>query len=115
MFSPQKKPTRIGQWNGRRRSSRSEEPLLSQLNRTGTLLRLGCVLATALGATLLAFVWGTPQPHRVGEICPHDLSARVAFDDRQRGQDRAGPERGGGRHPAGRAHRGARRLPCARP
>ncbi len=80
MFVPQKKPTRIGAWNGRRRSSRSEEPLLSQLNRSSTLLRLGCVLATALGATLLAFVWGTPQPHRVGEISPHDLRARVTFD-----------------------------------
>jgi putative nucleotidyltransferase with HDIG domain len=79
MFAPQKKPTRIGQWNGRRRSSRSEEPLLSQLHRSSTLLRLGCVLATVLGATLLAFVWGTPQPHRVGEICAHDLTARVAF------------------------------------
>ena len=31
MFAPQKKPTRIGAWNGRRRSSRSEEPLLSHL------------------------------------------------------------------------------------
>jgi putative nucleotidyltransferase with HDIG domain len=80
MFAPHKKPTRIGQWDGRRRSSRSEEPLLTQLNRRSTLLRLGCVLATSLGATLLAFFWGTPQPHRVGEICPHDLSARVAFD-----------------------------------
>src|SRR5579872_6742843 len=80
MFTPNKKSTRIGQWNGRRRSSRSEEPLLSQMNRGGVLLRLGCVLATALGATLLAFVWGTPQPHRVGEICPHDLRARVSFE-----------------------------------
>src|SRR5271165_7006374 len=80
MFSPQKKPTRIGQWNGRRRSSRSEEPLLTQLNRRRVLLRLGCVLITALGATLLAICWGTPQPHRIGEICPHDLRARVTFD-----------------------------------
>ncbi len=80
MFAPQKKTTRIGQWNGRRRSSRSEEPLLAQLNRCGALLRLGCVLATALGATLLAFVWGTPQPHRVGEISAHDLTARVSFE-----------------------------------
>ncbi len=77
MFAPQKKSTRIGQWNGRRRSSRSEEPLLTQLNRRSVLLRLGCVLITALGATLLAVAWGAPQPHRVGEICPHDLRARV--------------------------------------
>ncbi len=80
MFAPQKKSPRIGQWNGRRRSSRSEEPLLPQLNRCGALLRLGCVLATALGATLLAFVWGTPQPYRVGEISAHDLTARVSFE-----------------------------------
>ncbi len=80
MFAPQKKSTRIGQWNGRRRSSRSEEPLLTQLNRRSVLLRLGCVLITALGATLLAVAWGAPQPHRVGEICPHDLRARVSFE-----------------------------------
>ena len=80
MFAPNKKPTRIGQWNGRKRSSRSEEPLLTQLNRRRVLLRLGCVLVTALGATLLAFFWGTPQPHRVGEISMHDLRARVGFE-----------------------------------
>jgi putative nucleotidyltransferase with HDIG domain len=80
MFAPQKKPTRIGQWDGRRRSSRSEEPLLAQLNRRSTLLRLGCVLVTSLAATLLAFCWGTPQPHRVGETCAHDLRVRAYFE-----------------------------------
>ena len=80
MFTPHKKPSRVDQWNGPRRSSRSEEPLLTQLNRRGVLLRLACVLATALGATLLAFFWGTPQPHRVGEITPREVRARASFD-----------------------------------
>jgi cyclic-di-AMP phosphodiesterase PgpH len=80
MFTPHKKPSRVDQWDGPRRSSRSEEPLLMQFNRRGVLLRLACVLATALGATLLAFFWGTPQPHRVGEITPREVRARASFD-----------------------------------
>src|SRR5271168_4695287 len=80
MFTPHKKPSRVDQWDGPKRSSRSEEPLLTQLNRRGVMLRLACVLATALGATLLAFFWGTPQPHRVGEITPREVRARAAFD-----------------------------------
>ena len=88
MFTPHKKPSRLGQWNGRRRSSRSEEPLLPQLQPARRAAAAGRVLATALGATLLAFFWGTPLPYRVGEITPHDLRARVYFRRRQPGQDR---------------------------
>ena len=37
---------RLGQWNGRRRSSRSEVPLLPHLRQPSVLIRLTAVLAT---------------------------------------------------------------------
>src|SRR5690349_10086770 len=80
MFGPPKKPSRLGQWDGRRRSSRSDEPVLPHLWQRTVLLRLGAVLVTALSATSLAYNWGPPQSFRVGEICPHDLRARVYFE-----------------------------------
>jgi putative nucleotidyltransferase with HDIG domain len=80
MFGPSKKPSRLGQWNGRRRSSRSDEPVLPYLRHRSVLLRLAAVLFTALTATFLAYNWGPPQSYRVGEICPHDLRARVYFE-----------------------------------
>jgi putative nucleotidyltransferase with HDIG domain len=80
MFGPSKKPSRIGQWNGRRRSSRSEEPVLPQLLRRAVLLRLAAVLVTALSVTLLACFWGPAHFYRVGERCHHDLRARVYFE-----------------------------------
>jgi putative nucleotidyltransferase with HDIG domain len=80
MFGTSKKTTRIGQWNGRRRSSRHDEPLWMKLGRRSALLRLGAVLAATLGATLLALLWGPGQPFRVGEKCGHDICARVDFE-----------------------------------
>jgi putative nucleotidyltransferase with HDIG domain len=40
---------------------------------------MGTVLVTALSATLLAYYGGPSQSFRVGEICPHELRARVYF------------------------------------
>jgi putative nucleotidyltransferase with HDIG domain len=80
MFGPIKKSTRLGQWNGRRRSSRSDEPVLPRLWQRSVLLRLGAVLVTALTATFLAYYWGPSQSYRVGEICMHDLRVRVYFE-----------------------------------
>src|SRR5919202_5185438 len=80
MFGPVKKPSRVSRWDGRRRSSRSDEPVLPQLWERGVLLRLGAVLVTALAVTLLAYCWGPPQSFRVGEVYPHDLRARVEFE-----------------------------------
>jgi putative nucleotidyltransferase with HDIG domain len=80
MFGPTKKPSRLGQWNGRRRSSRCDEPVLSQLLSRPVLLRLAAVLVTALSATFLAYYWGPPQVYRIGESWPHDLRARVFFE-----------------------------------
>ncbi len=80
MFGPFKKPSRLGQWNGRRRSSRSDEPVLPYLIQRAVLLRLGAVLTAVLGATYLAHDWGGLMSFRVGEVRPHDLRARVFFE-----------------------------------
>jgi putative nucleotidyltransferase with HDIG domain len=75
-----KKSSRIGQWNGRRRSSRSDEPVLPYLLQRAVLLRLGAVLLTVLGATYLANSWGGPLSFRVGEVRSYDLRSRVYFE-----------------------------------
>ena len=51
MFGPFKKPSRLSQWDGRRRSSRSDDPVLLHLFCRAVLFRLTLVLATVLGAT----------------------------------------------------------------
>ena len=58
MFPANKKSARLGQWDGRTRSSRSEGPLWPRLWQRPVLLRLSVVLSTALLATLLAVRWG---------------------------------------------------------
>lgn len=80
LFGFSKKPSRLGQWDGRRRSSRCDEPVLAQLCRRPVLLRLGAVLLTALIATILSAIWGPTHSFRVGQICSHDLRARVYFE-----------------------------------
>lgn len=79
MFSAKKLP-RLGQWNGRRRSSREDEPLLRWLAKPAVLLRLAVVAVTTVVVTALAIWWGPPFPYRVGEIYPHDLRARLDFE-----------------------------------
>jgi putative nucleotidyltransferase with HDIG domain len=78
--SSPKKTSRLGQWNGRRRSSRADGPALPQLWQRPVLLRLGAVLGITLGATLLAFHWGPSHNYRPGQSSPHDLRARVYFE-----------------------------------
>src|SRR5436309_4638464 len=80
MIGPIKKQPRLGQWDGRRRSSRSEQRALQDLWQRPVLLRLAAVLVTVLTATLLAYFWGPPLPYRVGEVCGNDLRARVSFE-----------------------------------
>ncbi len=80
MFSSSRKPSRIGQWDGRRRSSRGDAPVLPQLWDRSVLLRLGAVLITTLTATLAAYNWGPTQSFRVGQVLKYDLRARVYFE-----------------------------------
>jgi putative nucleotidyltransferase with HDIG domain len=80
MFAFNKKPARPIQWDGRRRSSRRDEPVLAHLWRRAALLRVGAVLVTALAATYLAYNYGPPQTYRVGEKVMHELRARVYFE-----------------------------------
>src|SRR5262245_34639371 len=98
MFGSLKKLPRLLQWDGRTRSSRHEEPLLRRLADRQILLRLALVWLTTLAVTAFAIWWGVPMRHRVGEISPHDLRARVEFtvvnhvelanQERQPGSDR---------------------------
>jgi putative nucleotidyltransferase with HDIG domain len=80
MFASPKKPSRIGQWNGRRRSSRCDDPVLPHLWQRPVLLRLGAVLLTVLSATFLAYHWGPSQRYRIGQRWSHELRARVYFE-----------------------------------
>src|ERR1700722_7154888 len=79
MFATSKK-WRIGQWNGRRRSSRSDEPVLPHLWQRPVLLRLGAVLLTAVFMRVGAYHWGPSQSIRVGQSSMHELRARVYFE-----------------------------------
>src|SRR5437868_6671304 len=80
MFNTARKQSRLSQWNGRRRSSRSDAPVLPRLWTVPVLLRLATVLATMFVVTFLAYRWGPPLPYRLGEIYPNDLRARVYFE-----------------------------------
>jgi putative nucleotidyltransferase with HDIG domain len=101
MFGSQRKNPRLGQWNGRRRSSRSDEPLLPRLWQRPVLLRLAVVWLTAALVTAFAYVWGPPLPYRLGESYPYDMRVRVDFEvvnpvelvnreEAQRGQGKSG-------------------------
>src|SRR5262245_50912198 len=79
MFSPGKKPTRLGQWDGRRHSTRLEAPVLTRLWQKPVLLRIGVVLVTAAVVAVLVYAWGPAVPYRVGEVYPTDLRVRVPF------------------------------------
>lgn len=79
MFNTAKKITRLGQWTGRKRSSRRDEPLLRRVGHRDVLLRLGVVWATTIAVTLLAVGWGPVFLYRSGQIYPYDIKARVDF------------------------------------
>jgi putative nucleotidyltransferase with HDIG domain len=80
MFGPIKKHARLGQWDGRTRSSRGDEPVLHRLWYRPVLQRLALVLGTVIAVTLLIDWWGPPFPYRMGEIYPSDLRVRVNFE-----------------------------------
>jgi putative nucleotidyltransferase with HDIG domain len=80
MFTVNRKLSRLGQWDGRRRSSRSDEPVLSRIWRGAVLLRLATVMGTMIVITLLAYRLGPPVPYRLGEVYPTDLRVRTYFE-----------------------------------
>jgi putative nucleotidyltransferase with HDIG domain len=80
MFPFGKKPVRPIQWDGRRRSSRSDHPVFAHLLERDALLRTGAILFTALSAAFLAYHYGPPQNFRLGEKTQHELRARVYFE-----------------------------------
>jgi cyclic-di-AMP phosphodiesterase PgpH len=80
MFGPSKKQSRLSQWNGRRHSSRADEPVLPRVWRRPVVLRLAVVLLTTIAVTAVVYAWGPLLPYRLGEISPHDLRVRVDFE-----------------------------------
>jgi putative nucleotidyltransferase with HDIG domain len=80
MFGELRKHSRLGQWNGRRHSSRSDIPVLTSLRQRGVLVRLGIVLITTVLVTCQAYSWGPPSPYRLGRIYPRDIRVRVYFE-----------------------------------
>jgi cyclic-di-AMP phosphodiesterase PgpH len=80
MFGALPKNPRLGQWNGRRRSSRGDEPMLSRLWQRSVLVRLAAVWLTAALAVVLASFGGPPFPYRLNESYPYDLRVRAEFE-----------------------------------
>src|SRR5947209_1055542 len=74
-----KKVSRLGQWDGPRRSSRGHASLLAGLAQRPALVRIGVVLAAIVVLTALSYCWGPPCPYRIGEVWAHDIRARVCF------------------------------------
>ena len=70
MFGPIKKPSRLGQWDGRRRSRAATSRCCrgcGSAQRAAAPAARCCV--TVLRGHLLAYSCGPPLPYRVGEIC----------------------------------------------
>src|SRR6516164_317847 len=80
MLGSPKKAPRLGQWDGRRHSSRHGMPVLARLAQPHVLLRLLPVLVTVLWATLLVYISGPPLTYRYGEVSDRDIRARVDFN-----------------------------------
>src|SRR5262245_56700509 len=80
MFNGGRKPNRLENWDGRRRSSRAEPAVLPHIWQKPVALRLALALLTALGITALLHLNGPAFPHRVGEASPFDFRARVSFE-----------------------------------
>src|ERR1043166_5185881 len=78
MFGTVRKLARLGQWNGRKRSTR-QDPFFRRLGRRRVLMRVAVVWLTTCLVTGLAIWWGEPMPYRAGAVYAHDLRARVDF------------------------------------
>src|SRR5262249_14549268 len=80
MLSALRKMDRLGQWDGRRHSSRRDEPLYKRLGRRAVLIRLAVVFSTTMFVAAVSLWWGLPFPYREAQTWPHDVKARCAFD-----------------------------------
>jgi cyclic-di-AMP phosphodiesterase PgpH len=80
MFGSLRKHPRLGQWNGRRRTSRGDQPMLPRLRQRPVLVRLAVVWLTAGAITAVACWWGPPFPYRLNESYPYDLRVRADFE-----------------------------------
>lgn len=92
MSNAPKRLDRLGQWDGRRHSSRRDEPLLRRIGQRDVLLRLAVVFTTTLLVTAVSLWWGLPFPYREGQILHHDVKARVdlTVGDPNRGDEARG-------------------------
>ncbi len=80
MFGWGKKQSRLDHWNGRRRSTHVEPPLIPPVWRKAVLARLLVVFLTAGLVVALLAGHGPPFPYRFGSTLSHDFRARVAFE-----------------------------------
>src|SRR5262245_31824241 len=78
MFGAVRKLPRLGQWNGRKRSTR-QEPFFRRLGQRRVLMRVAVVWLTTAVVSALAIWWGEPMPYRRGAIYRHDVRARLDF------------------------------------
>ncbi len=80
LFAANRRSPRLAQWDGRRRSSRSDAVDWRGLLRRAVLARLAVVAAACAAVGVLVAGDGPPLPYRVGQTVPRDVRARVAFD-----------------------------------
>ena len=80
MFGTHRRSPRLAQWDGRRRSSRSDAVDWRTLARRGVLLRLTVVAAACAALWSIVLGDGPPFPYRHGQSPPRDVRSRVAFD-----------------------------------
>jgi putative nucleotidyltransferase with HDIG domain len=80
MFGMPRKQSRLGQWDGRTRSSRNDRSVLARIRRAPVLLRLIIILETVAAITVLSLWLGPPLAYRVGQICSSDLRVRAYFE-----------------------------------
>lgn len=79
MFPGSRRSPRLAQWNGRRRSSRSDAFDWRALLCRRVVARLVVVACTCLFLTYLVADDGPPFAYRLGQTVPRDVRARVDF------------------------------------
>jgi putative nucleotidyltransferase with HDIG domain len=77
------KNSRLGQWDGRKHSTRREEPWLKRLTQRDVFTKLLVVWLSTFAVTGLAIWWGPPNNFRLGQILPSDYKARLDFEVHQ--------------------------------